>query len=65
MNISTVKDLKKALENVPDEMELVIGLHGNQHDAREAGVAILQEDGMYDIPENKRQRRYAPGRHKC
>jgi len=52
MSMRTVGDLRRALENVPDTMELVIELFGNQHDPYEAGVAECGDDGMYSIPED-------------
>jgi hypothetical protein len=52
MSIRTVGDLRKALENVPDDMELVIGLFGNQHDPYEAGIAECGNDGIYFIPKD-------------
>ena len=52
MSIRTVGDLRKVLENVPDTMELVIGLFGNQHDPYEAGVAECGDDGTYSIPKD-------------
>jgi hypothetical protein len=45
--IMLVGELRKALENVPDEMDIVVGCGGNQHDAYFVGLAYPDQDGMY------------------
>lgn len=47
----TVGDLREAIKTIPDEMELVTELFGNQHDVREIGLAKCGSDGMYSFVE--------------
>ena len=50
----TVEDLRRALENAPNDMEIVVGLFGNQHDPYDYGIAQRMDDGMFEIPEDNK-----------
>lgn len=43
----TVGELKKALQNVPDTMELVVGIQNSQDSVYCAYVAYPDSDGLY------------------
>jgi len=45
-----VGDLRFALEDVPDEMELVVEVHGNQHYVSGIGIAERGNDQIYRFP---------------
>jgi len=49
--MDTVGDLRKALEDVPDDMELVVGIDGNQHGVYGCGLAKCGNDGLYKMLE--------------
>ena len=46
-----VSDLRKALEGVSDNMELVVGCGGNQHGVYDCGIARCGNDGMFEMLE--------------
>lgn len=43
----TVGELKQAIINVPDEMELVVGIQNSQDSVYDAYVAYPDNNGMY------------------
>jgi len=43
----TVGDLKEAIKEIDDKMELVLELHGNQHDVFEVGLSKYSSGGMF------------------
>ncbi|MCP3684799.1 MAG: hypothetical protein GY861_19190 [bacterium] len=49
--METVGDLRKALEGVPDETELVVGVEGNQHYVYNCGLAKERPDGIVEMLE--------------
>lgn len=49
--MSTVGDLRKALEGVSDNIELVVGCAGNQHGVYDCGLARCGDKGMFILLE--------------